>query len=327
MAEPTAKAIIEARGLRKDYGSTVAVRDVSFRIARGEVVGFLGPNGAGKSTTMKMLTGFLRPTSGAAVVGGIEVERDPLEARRRVGYLPENAPLYDDMMVVDFLGFVGELRGLSGERLHERLRTTCERCGLGSVLGKDIGQLSKGFRQRVGLAQALLHDPDVLILDEPTTGLDPNQIVEIRDLIRELGRDKTILLSTHILPEVQTTCGRAIIIHEGRLVADDATTALTAADGGARIRVEVASGDGVDAARAAAWLRSVPGVASVAAASGETAGALAFDLRAEAGADPRAGLFRGAVEAGLVLVELHREHVSLEETFRQLTAGTEGGHA
>ena len=322
MADPSQESIVEARALRKRYGPTLAVDDVSFKVARGEVVGFLGPNGAGKSTTMKMLTGYLRPSDGAALVGGIPVADDPLGAQRRIGYLPENAPLYDDMMVIDFLHFVGELRGVGAAERRSRLKTVCERCGLGDVLGKDIGQLSKGYRQRVGLAQALLHDPDVLILDEPTSGLDPNQIVEIRQLIRELGREKTILLSTHILPEVQASCSRVIIIHRGKLVADDSTSALSEGRDGAVIHLVVSrAGDPIDPAQIRARFAAVPGVRSVDAQPGETDGGLAFTVRSNGTEDPRAGLFRAAATSGLVLLELHRERASLEQTFRNLTRG------
>src|SRR6185369_6452816 len=233
--EIDASPIVEARVLRKDYGATRAVEDISFKVSRGEVVGFLGPNGAGKSTTMKMLTGYLRPTSGSAVVGGIDVAEDPRAAKRLIGYLPENAPLYDDMMVVDFLNFVSDLREVEVPVRQRRLHEICGRCGLMDVLGKNIGQLSKGYRQRVGLAQAMVHDPDVLILDEPTSGLDPNQIVEIRGLIQELGREKTVILSTHILPEVQASCGRIIIVNKGKLVADDTPDMLTGAEAGASV--------------------------------------------------------------------------------------------
>lgn len=320
-SEPRTEAIVEARSLRKNYGETQAVQDVTFEVSRGEVVGFLGPNGAGKSTTMKMLTGYLRPTDGAAVVGGVPVAEDPLRAQQQVGYLPENAPLYDDMMVYDFLQFVGTVRGVRADSLRERLRVVCERCGLSDVLGKDIGQLSKGYRQRVGLAQALIHDPDVLILDEPTSGLDPNQIVEIRSLIRELGRDKTVLLSTHILPEVQASCSRVIIISQGRLVADDSPEALAEGKSGAVVRLVLASRDGaaVDAPGARATLGQVAGVASVEESAGEGEGTIGLLIRTGGSEDPRAGLFQAIADGGLVLLEMHRERASLEDTFRNLT--------
>jgi ABC-2 type transport system ATP-binding protein len=321
MMEPRSEPLVEARSLRKDYGTTRAVQDVSFQVSRGEVVGFLGPNGAGKSTTMKMLTGFLRPTGGSAVVGGIDVGEDPLAAKRSIGYLPENAPLYDEMMVIDFLDFVADVRSIPATQRRERLRTICGRCGLTEVLGKNIGQLSKGYRQRVGLAQAMVHDPDLLIFDEPTSGLDPNQIVEIRELIKELGREKTIILSTHILPEVQATCGRIIIINAGRLVADDHTETLTGARAGAVIHLVVKGRDGQAPAESAfqAKLGGVAGVHTVERVEGEGAGTLGFRIHAAGETDPREAIFRAAVEDGLVLLDLHRERVSLEDTFRQLT--------
>jgi ABC-2 type transport system ATP-binding protein len=328
MAEAGSEPIVEARALRKEFGPTLAVQDLSFQVSRGEVVGFLGPNGAGKSTTVKMLTGFLRPTAGAAVVGGVDVAGDPLAAQRKIGYLPENTPLYDDMMVIDFLRFVAELRGVRGQLLSQRLRTVCERCGLMDVLGKDIRQLSKGYRQRTGLAQALLHDPEVLILDEPTSGLDPNQIVEIRELIKELGAEKTIILSTHILPEVQASCGRVIIVSKGKLVADDATDALTEASAGAVVRVVVAPRTGpLDPQSVLAALAAVPGVSSVEQRDGEGDGTLGFLVRAKGSQDPRPGLFQAAVESGFALLDMHRERASLEETFRSLTIEDRAGHA
>jgi ABC-2 type transport system ATP-binding protein len=322
--------IVEARSLRKHYGPTRAVEDVSFQVSRGEVVGFLGPNGAGKSTTMKMLTGYLRPSAGSAVVGGMDVADDPRAAKRLIGYLPENAPLYDDMMVVDFLNFVSDLREVEGSVRQRRLHEICGRCGLTEVLGKNIGQLSKGYRQRVGLAQAMVHDPDVLILDEPTSGLDPNQIVEIRGLIKELGREKTVILSTHILPEVQASCGRIIIINKGKLVADDTPDVLTGADAGSsvvRLLVKGRNGSAPSDADVRAALSSVAGVGAVERAEGEGDGTLGFRVRTAGVLDPREGIFRVAVERGFVLLDLHRERVSLEDTFRQLTVGEGGKHA
>jgi gliding motility-associated transport system ATP-binding protein len=319
------EAMVEARSLQKLYGSTHAVDGISFKVSRGEVVGFLGPNGAGKSTTMKMLTGYLRPTAGQAVVGGTNVEDDPLAAKRMIGYLPENAPLYDDMMVADFLEFIADLRGIKGGTRKERLRTVCDRCGLEGVLGKNIGHLSKGYRQRVGLAQAIVHDPDLLILDEPTAGLDPNQIVEIRELIKELGREKTVILSTHILPEVQATCRRILIISNGKLVADDAPEML-AEGGGTVIRVIVKGRDGaaVDASSVRSALADVHGVRAVEPFDGEGPGTVGFRVRGTGTNDPREGIFGAAVNGNFVLLDLHRERVSLEDTFRLLTTG-EGG--
>src|SRR3954469_19259850 len=219
--------MIDIQGLTKRFGTTEALKGLSFEVAKGQVVGFLGPNGAGKTTTMRILAGYSTPTQGTARVGGLDVTQDTLAARKLIGYLPESNPLYEEMMVVDFLRFTAEVREVPAETRSARIRRAVERCGLGQVLGKDIGQLSKGYRQRVGLAQAILHEPELLILDEPTSGLDPNQIVEIRNLIKELGREKTVILSTHILSEVQSTCTRVLIINGGKLVADDAPERLT----------------------------------------------------------------------------------------------------
>lgn len=328
-------ALIEADQLVKHYGTTEAVRGVSFRVTRGEVVGFLGPNGAGKSTTMKMLTGFLRPTSGRARVMGIDMAHDALEAQRHIGYLPENAPLYDDMMVIDFLRFIADLRGLSAQRCRTQLRNVTERCGLGSVLGKDISQLSKGYRQRVGLAQALLDDADLLILDEPTSGLDPNQIVEIRALIRDLGRDKTVLLSTHILSEVQAVCDRAIIINNGQLIADATPEQLGAqAHGGVRMMatLRVRGEAALDAARIQQALSTLPLVTRVEPAGAAQAREASFLVAASGNDDAlRESLFDLAVAEQLILSNLQKQEASLEETFQRLTGAQEhpagGRHA
>lgn len=326
MADTTAEVMIEARNLSKSFGDTKALSDLSFSVKRGEVVGFLGPNGAGKTTTMRILTGFLKPSTGQARIGGIDVAEEPLITRSRIGYLPESAPLYEDMMVLDFLHFVADMRAIPENLRKERMRQTAERCGLSKVLGKDIGQLSKGYRQRVGLAQALIHDPDLLILDEPTTGLDPNQIVEIRELIKELGKEKTIILSTHILPEVQATCSRALIIAEGHLVADDTPDGLAAREGGAQIRLVVAAKNGtpLQTDKVQQIFGDVEGVRNVLPHEGEGEGTLGFQLHTESKMDPRAGLFHAAVKNDIVLIDLHREQQDLEATFRRLTRG-EGG--
>jgi ABC-2 type transport system ATP-binding protein len=212
--------MIEADGLSKFYGPFVAVQNVSFSVPRGQIAAFLGPNGAGKSTTMKMLTGFLAPSEGTARIGGHDVRTDRLEASRLIGYLPENGPLYPEMTPKSFLNYMGHARGMSSERLRERIAYVAEKCSLRGVWSKPIGKLSKGYRQRVGMAHALLHDPEVLILDEPTSGLDPNQTHEARELIRSLAGNKTVLLSTHILTEVKAVCSRVLLVHDGRLVLD-----------------------------------------------------------------------------------------------------------
>jgi len=223
---PAGPAMIEANGLSKYYGIFAAARDISFEVSQGEVVAFLGPNGAGKSTTMKMLTGFLSPSEGTAKIAGYNVATDRLEAARRLGYLPENGPLYPDMTPQSLLEFFADARGMSVGYKQQRIEVVIELCDLSTVLHKPVGKLSKGFRQRVGMAQALLHEPDVLILDEPTAGLDPNQIYEVRNTLRRLGQNKTILLSTHILQEVQAMCSRVVMIVEGRKVYDGPVTAF-----------------------------------------------------------------------------------------------------
>lgn len=219
--------MIEVVNVVKRYHQLVAVSDISFKVEKGEVLGFLGPNGAGKSTTMRMLTGFIPATSGKVTVAGFDVFEQPLEVKRRVGYLPEVPPLYDDLDAVNYLFFVGRLKGLTGKKLRQEVDRVVETCGVAEVRTRRIGNLSKGYRQRIGLAQALLNDPDVLILDEPTIGLDPNQIVEIRSLIKRLSQNHTVILSTHILPEVVQICKRVVIIHRGRIVANDSLDKLT----------------------------------------------------------------------------------------------------
>ncbi len=312
--------MIQIEGLTKTYGATQALKGVSFEVPRGQVVGFLGPNGAGKSTTMRILAGYVTPSAGSAKVAGVDVTVDPVQARRSIGYLPENNPLYEEMMVREFLGFIAELRGIPTAQRNARIQRTAERCGLQNHLGKDIHQLSKGYRQRVGLAQAILHDPDLLILDEPTTGLDPNQIVEIRNLIKELGQEKTVILSTHILSEVQSTCSRVLIISDGKLVADDSPERLTVGEGGT-VSVVLTSrlGQKLDAAVVRQVMESIPGVTRVETAEGEGGDTLGFALRYSS-EDPRRALFEAAVKNDLLLLEVKRQHVSLEETFRKLTA-------
>ncbi len=313
--------MISIEGLTKDYGTTHALQGLNFQVPRGQIVGFLGPNGAGKSTTMKILAGYATPTAGTARIAGMDVTVDSIATRRLLGYLPENNPLYEEMIVVDFLDFVAQVRGIPAAERRGRMKNTAERCGLVSVIGKKIGELSKGFRQRVGLAQAILHNPDLLILDEPTSGLDPNQIVEIRNLIKELGAAKTVILCTHILSEVQTTCNRVLIINEGKLVADDTPEHLTTGQGGT-VQVVLASrfGGTLQPTEVRSLLERIPGVSAVESGQAEGPGTLGFVLR-YADEDPRRGLFEAAVKNNLLILEVRRRHVSLEETFRKLTAG------
>ncbi len=218
--------MIDVQSLKKVYGAKVAVNEISFKVGKGEILGFLGPNAAGKTTTMRMITGFLPPNSGTAKIGGFDILDEPLEAKRKIGYLPESPPIYKEMIVRSFLSFVSEIKGIPKNYKKKKIEEVIEITGLGEVAGRIIGHLSKGYRQRVGLAQALIHDPEVIIMDEPTSGLDPKQIIEIRNLIKMLGREKTIILSTHILPEVSMTCEKVIIINEGNLVAEDSIESL-----------------------------------------------------------------------------------------------------
>jgi len=311
-------AMIHIDNLIKSYGTTKAVKGISFDVGKGQVVGFLGPNGAGKSTTMKVLTGYLEPTSGTVTVKGIDVVKNAVEARRHIGYLPENNPMYEDMMVEDYLDYVGRMRGIDNAGARAKaIAVAVERCGLGDKRGKDIGELSKGYRQRVGLAQAILHDPDILILDEPTTGLDPNQVIEIRNLIKTLGSEKTIIMSTHILPEVQHTCSRAIIIADGQLKADGPPSTLSS--DGSVLDITVRSRASASAETVAAMLRLLPGLSDITTKPATEAGALSFTLSSKGDADLREPLFDAAVANQLVVLSLSRHAVSLEETFRKLT--------
>jgi ABC-2 type transport system ATP-binding protein len=271
---------------------------------------------------MKMLTCFLSPTDGRARVAGYDVFDESLEVRRRIGYLPEDTPIYRDMTVLEFLQFAAAMRGMDPARSAERIKEVGTRCGLSDVAGKEVGELSKGFRQRVGLAQAMLHDPDILILDEPTSGLDPNQIVEIRSLIKEIGREKTVILSTHILPEVQATCSRILIISGGKLVADGTPDSLRAREKGGRYRVVVES-NGVPKEAIRDRLASLAGVAHCEMVAGEE-GSHAFALDASAASDLRKPIFRAAVDNRWTLLELLRESASLEDVFRNLTHSEKG---
>jgi ABC-2 type transport system ATP-binding protein len=318
-------AVVEVEDLRRSYGSFEALKGVTFRIEAGEIVGLLGPNGAGKSTTMKILTGFLAPTGGTARVCGHDVLLEPIEVKKQLGYLPENAPLYAEMTVRAYLDFVGRVRGLGAAELARAIERSSEECGITDRLAQQIGTLSRGYRQRVGLAQALLHGPKLLILDEPTNGLDPNQIVEIRNLIRRVGETRTVVLSTHILSEVQVTCDRVLIIHQGRLVADGATEAVTSASHGHSVTLGLAHGKvRLAAEEVVKQLLSVPGVRGAqAAAPGEDA--VRFVIQADR--DVREDVFRWAVAGGHVLIELHSERTNLEEVFRRLTADASGAAA
>jgi len=314
--------MIEVENLTKRYGRTTAVDGVSFRVQKGEILGFLGPNGAGKTTTMRILTCYLPPTDGTARVAGYDVFESPLEVKRRVGYIPETPPLYPDMDVDGFLDFCAKIKGVPAASRKGKIDEAVGKTRIGDVRGKLIGRLSKGYRQRVGLAQAILANPDVLILDEPTAGLDPKQIIETRELIKGLGGDHTIVLSTHILPEVSMTCGRVVIINKGKVVAEDTPDNLTRRLRGAgALRVDVRG----DAAAATDALRGVTGVLSVRARA-ESSEATTLEVEAEAGRDVRADIARAIVARGLDLLALQQVGMSLEEIFLHLTT-TDSAHA
>ncbi len=307
--------MIQVESLTKRYGRATAVDNVSFRVEKGEVLGFLGPNGAGKTTTMRILTCYLPPTAGAARVAGYDVFAQPLEVKRRVGYLPEAPPLYPDMGVRDYLDFCARIKQVGPKDRKGRVDDAVEKCRIGDVQQTLIGKLSKGYRQRVGLAQAILHNPDVLILDEPTAGLDPKQIIETRDLIRGLAGTHTVVLSTHILPEVSMTCGRVVIINKGRVVAEDTPQNLTRRlKGAGTLRVEARG----EEAALLSVARAQSGVLAV-HTRGAHDGVVVFDVESESGKDVRAELARALIGKGHDLLGLQQMGMSLEEIFLQLT--------
>ena len=311
--------MITVKDLTKKYGRNTAVHHISFEVQKGEIVGFLGPNGAGKTTTMRMLTCFLPPSFGTATVAGFDILEQPLEVKKRIGYLPETPPLYPEMETAEYLKFVGRLKRLSKTELPARIDYVCERCAISDVRKKLLGKLSKGYRQRVGLAQAIIHNPDVLILDEPTAGLDPKQINETRDLIRTLAGDHTIILSTHILTEVEQTCQKVIIIDKGKLVATDSVQNLQArARGAETMLVEVAGRNGnVDSSAVQTRLERVSGVSRVVLKDGRGT-RNTFEVESQKGF-VRGDLARAVVESGWDLNELRPTAMSLEEIFLQLT--------
>jgi len=307
--------VIEVQHLTKRYGRVTAVDDVSFRVEPGEILGFLGPNGAGKTTTMRILTGYIPASEGRATVAGYDVFAQPLEAKRRTGYLPETPPLYPDMTVREYLDFVARIKGVPSAERKSRVDAIMKRTHVDDMSARHCGKLSKGYRQRVGLAQALIHNPEVLILDEPTAGLDPKQIIETRELIRGLAGDHSVVLSTHILPEVSQTCQRVVIINNGRVVAVDTPENLTA-----RLRGTETMYVHVDAAGAdvPAALQALPGVTRVASAD-QRAGTGAFEVETERGRDIRRDIARTIVTRGWGLLELRPMRMSLEEVFLQVT--------
>jgi ABC-2 type transport system ATP-binding protein len=320
--------MIQASGLSKHFGHVRALDNVNFEVAKGEVVGFLGPNGAGKSTTMRILTCFISPTSGSAKVHGHDVFDEPLAVRQKLGYLPQRAPLYTDMNVWEYLEFTSQIRGLSAATFKARLKKVVEVCGLNQVLGKDIGNLSHGYRQRVGLGQALIHDPPILILDEPTSDLDPNEKAEVLKYIKEIGKDHTILLSTHNLAEVEEACARAIIVSKGRVVADGALDEIRGKTGAVRYFVtvdETGAEPGHSAPKQAELeqaLKAMKGASRVRELPTDEK-AHKFEVSGARTSDLRADLFRMMVQKGWTLLELRRDAQSLDAVFRELTRGDE----
>ncbi|TAL38644.1 MAG: ATP-binding cassette domain-containing protein [Spirochaetes bacterium] len=307
--------MISVNGVTKYYGSFCAVNDISFSIRKGEITGLLGPNGAGKTTTLRMLTCYLKPTSGRIALGDYLVDENPRAVKRMIGYLPESAPLYADMLVYDYLEYVRRIHKIEDPaRVSEIART----CGITEVMHKNISELSKGYRQRVGLAHAMIHDPEILVLDEPTSGLDPNQIIEIRTLIREIGKKKTVILSTHILSEVEATCDRVIIIDRGSIVADSRMADITSSHNKkARILVRV-KGAAYDELSSA--LGALPGAGAVNRAE-DPDGLTAAIVTSSSSDDIRPAAFAAVRDRGWTLYELSREHETLEHVFRQLTKG------
>jgi ABC-2 type transport system ATP-binding protein len=310
--------VIEVQHITKQYGRVTAVDDVTFRVERGEILGFLGPNGAGKTTTMRILTGYMPPTDGRATVAGFDVFTHPIDAKRRTGYLPETPPLYPDMTVREYLDFVARIKGVLPKERKERVTSVMKRTHVDDMADRHCAKLSKGYRQRVGLAQALIHNPEVLILDEPTAGLDPKQIIETRDLIRGLAGDHTIVLSTHILPEVAQTCQRVVIINKGRVVAVDTPDGLTARLKGAEtmyVQVDANGGNAVEA------LQSLAGVTRVAVSDHRTGNPAiqGFEVESARGTDIRREIAREVVTRGWGLLELRPMRMSLEEIFLQVT--------
>ncbi|MDP2983554.1 MAG: ATP-binding cassette domain-containing protein [Candidatus Latescibacter sp.] len=308
--------MIRIENLTKYYGDFRVVDNISFTVNDGEILGFLGPNGAGKTTTLRMLTCFMPPSEGRIMFNDLDVNEHSMEIRRMIGYLPENAPLYDYMSIQEYLDYICDLRDITGQKRNERMEAMIETCGLSKMIGKDIGELSKGYRQRVGIAQAMIHEPEILILDEPTVGLDPNQIVEIRNLIKEVGQKKTVILSTHILSEVESTCNRVVIISSGEIVADGTTDSLQEKMAGQNSLTLEIKGNAAAMADVYSQIKGVEKIHSVTSSGGNTA---CLEIGIHRGFDIRDEVFRATVEKGWVIYEMRLNKTNLEEVFRQLT--------
>jgi ABC-2 type transport system ATP-binding protein len=309
--------MIHVEKLTKYYGDLCAVDQIDLDIHKGEITGLLGPNGAGKTTTLRMLTGYLLPSSGGIQVKDFSIEDDMLQIKKLIGYLPESAPLYHNMLVYDYLDYVAKVRGLDKQKKVERIHELADICGLTGIMHKGIGELSKGLKQRVGLAHAMMDDPEILVLDEPTSGLDPNQIVEIRDIIRRIGREKTIILSTHILSEAEATCDRIVIIDHGKIVADGSTETLKKTSGKEKIINISLIGADMDAAKER--LAVIEGVASIERIEATQPDELRLKISASSEDDIRGAVYRSIRDTDWTLVEFHQEGKSLEKIFRELT--------
>jgi ABC-2 type transport system ATP-binding protein len=316
--------MIQVEGLSKKYARHVAVNNISFNVDKGDIVGFLGPNGAGKTTTMRILTCFMPPSEGKASVAGFDVFEQPFEVKKRIGYLPETPPVYPEMSVRDYLTFVANIKNVPAADVKRRTDEVMERCSVADVRERLIGKLSKGYRQRVGLAQAIIHNPDVLILDEPTSGLDPKQIIETRELIKNLAGEHTIILSTHILPEVEAICEKVIIINKGRVVATDSVERLRNRTGEGAVQVQIETGGVVDKQFVHQRLEQVPGVSKVLQTGADT-GSLIFEVDSLPGRNARADIARAVVQSGWNLLELKSLTYSLEEVFLELTGSRPQG--
>ncbi len=313
--------MIQIKNLTKFYGDFKAVDNISFTVNDGEILGFLGPNGAGKTTTLKILTCFMPPTKGDILFNDFDVHEHSMEIRKMIGYLPENAPIYEYMSIYEYLNYICDLREISGSRKQDRLSKMIKLCGLTEMLGKDIGELSKGYRQRVGIAQALIHEPEILILDEPTIGLDPNQVVEIRNLIKNVGSEKTVIISTHILSEVEATCNRVVIISSGEIVADGTIDTLRKdLAGKAVIHIEIKG----DSNYSPAAFSEIEGVENVNSLSETENGTRQLDITVLSDLDIREDIFRKTVDNGWVLLGMSQHKTNLEEVFRQLTLSQKG---
>ena len=308
--------MIQVEGLTKYYNQLCAVDQISFDISKGEIMGLLGPNGAGKTTTLQMLTGFLRPTSGSIRVKDYNIDEHCLQIKKLLGYLPESAPLYHDMLVYDYLDYVANIRGINSSKKISRLRYLADLCGIIEVMHKPIGELSKGFKQRVGLAHAMMNDPEILVFDEPTSGLDPNQIIEIRDIIKQIGKEKTIILSTHILSEAEATCDRIVIINKGKIVADDDTEALKQSAKGKNLISLSLQNAGFESVKQK--LISIDGVVEIVEVGNDN-GILNLKLTCQSSTDIRGDIYRNIRQTDWILLEIHQETQTLENIFRKLT--------